>query len=489
MNKKIFKIIFVIFLICILSNSFYYITNIVYAAGIHGDEEPLDPTPPTPKPKPEPTPNPTPNPTPDPTPEPTTYSISGSVWEDVDINAGKGIFNQGDILIDGIDVTLYSSNLEKLDNTTTYNGNYNFTGLTNGDYIVEFKYNDKKYNGLTYKSAFSPNDVEASANAVDSQDRRLELMQKFFSIDYNTLTNPQNDYSMTALSDVKVEGSNVTRNFSIIKRPEYSVELTKNVTHLQIILSDGQTLIDWKPNQSAKHLMVLPDSLTAIMDDEITHGATIKIQYAITIKNTSKYDVLSNYFTESFLIQSGFSNFLSYLFDNIPTTYYLYDYINNNLIFDTSNNHDNWQFISANTTYPHSPDMDLSSETVLVNYVSLKPDQTKTFTLNASKVMTIGDTDLLTYDNYVEVVKYSSILGRVMNNGSTIPGNLNIYADDPIKESDEAKAETVTRVPPFGKDLSYYTKIVGIVILAIEIAILSILKLKIKRIRNKYIMK
>lgn len=505
MNKMLFKLFLIILLIFIIILSFN-INNIIYAAGAFVDDSSLDAKPPKPSKPQEPTTpsNPSKPSTPStpstPEPPPPTYSISGSVWEDTDISTEKGIFNTGDILIDGIKVTLYSSNSQELNSTTTSNGNYTFSNLDSGNYKIGFTYGDSTYNGLNYKSAFSPNDVDAGTNAIDSQDKRLELMQKFCNIDYETLSDTENlDTSMIAFSDVEVKDSNVTCNFPIIKRPEYSVKLTKNVARLTIILSDGQTLIDWEPNKTVKHLMVLPDSLTAIMDDEITHGATIKIKYNITVENISQSDSLSNYFTTDFIKNSNTNNLFSLwssllnatsisIYDNLPTTYYLYDYLNNNLIFDESDNPDNWEFLNSSNTFPHSSDIDLSLQTVLVNSVRLKPGETKTFTLNASKVMTIADTDLLTYDNYVEVVKYSHILGRIMTNNIT-PGNLNIYSDDPIKEPDEAKAETITRVPPFGKDLSYYTTVVGIVILAIEIVILSILKYRIRNLRKRFIMK
>lgn len=504
MNKIFFKTFLIISLILIVIFSFN-INNVVYSSPINADDRDLEETPPPPS-QPSTPSQPSQPSTPSTPPPPPTYSISGSVWEDTDISSGKGIFNTGDILIDGIKVTLYSSNSQELNTTTTSNGNYQFSNLDSGNYKIGFTYGDSTYNGLNYKSAFSPNDVDAGTNAVDSQDKRLELMQKFCNIDYETLSDTESfDTSMIAFSDVQIEDSNVTCNFPMIKRPEYSVKLTKNVARLTIILSDGQTLIDWEPNKTVKHLMVLPDSLTAIMDDEITHGATIKVKYNITVENNSQSDYLYNYFTPDFIKNSNFNSLFSLwysllnvktIFDNVPTTYYLYDYMNNNLIFDESNNPDNWEFLNNSNTFPHSPDMDLSEQTVLVNSVTLKPGETKTLTLNASKIMTIADTDLLTYDNYVEVIAYKSILGKILTYDDELnkrkiltPGNLNIYDDNREYEPDEAKAETVTRVPPFGKDLSYYTTIVGIVILAIEIVILSTLKYRIRKLRKRFIMK
>lgn len=510
--RKIFIILFIFNLIFV-----YFIKYItpVFAAGAYdeGDDiedledpdpepDPPSPTPPSPAP---PSPDP---PQPDPPQPPPTYSISGSVWEDVD-TFQKGIFNDGDILLSNINVTLYSENSSSsyMHTTTDYNGNYQFSDLSSGKYKVEFTYNDDTYNGLFYKSSFSPNDVSGKS-AVDSQDKRLELLKRFSDINYETLSNINDiDKSMIALSEIEITDSDIQCDFPIMKRPEYSVKVTKNVSHLSIVLSDGSTLIDWDraSNPNTKHVMYLENnSLTAIMDDEITHGATIKIKYDITVENTSKFDSLSYYFTEEYI--KSHSNIFSLLLDgftfnfleSVPTKYYLYDYLGDNLIFDENNNLDNWKFVNANDLLPHDTNMDLSNLQILLKEVTLIPGESKTLTLNASKLMTISDTDLLTYDNYVEVIAYKSVLGKLLtyddelNNRKILtPGNLNIYDEERVQnlEPDEAKAETVTRVPPFGKDLSYYTTIVGIIILAIEIVVLSTLKIKIKHLRNRYIMK
>lgn len=513
MNKRILrKILIILFIINLIFVYFIKDINPIFAEGANGEGDVLDPKPDEHEPdepepdEPEPEPDePDPNPDPDPQPPPpTTYSISGSVWEDTDIS-GMGIFNNGDLLLSGINVTLYSQNSSgSYSNTTTdHNGNYKFSDLSSGSYKIEFTYDDDTYNGLYYKSSFSPND-NSGTNAVDSQDRRLELMTKLYDINYETLSNLEGiDKKMIASSEVEITDSDVECNFPLIKRPKYSVKVTKNVSHLTVLLSDGSTLIDWDraSNPNPKYIMYLENnSLTAIMDNEITHGATIKIKYDITVENTSESDSLYKYLKPEYIrehssifswLLNGFAfNFL----DSVPTKYYLYDYLGNNLIFDENNNPDNWVFVNNDNLLPHNDNMDLSTLPVLVNEVTLKPGEVKTLTLNASKIMAIADTDLLTYDNYVEVIAYKSILGKILTYDDELnkrkiltPGNLNIYDDNREYEPDEAKAETVTRVPPFGKDLSYYTTIVGIIILAIEIAVLSTLKIKIKHLRSRYI--
>lgn len=362
---------------------------------------------------------------------------------------------------------------------------------------------------------------ENVAYGMDSQEARLELMEYSQNMNYEngSLLNIENcsnkeefikNVSMYGITPTftlfaGLELKNV--NFAIEERPKASVHIEKHVTHLKITLSDGNTLIDWEPNQNVKHLMVLPGkSLTAIMDDELTHGATIQIEYKILIQNKNEMDNLANYFTNEFLNNVtnndvinrlleyyGTTNLQDIMYKYIPTQYYIYDYLNNNLIFDETNSPNYWT-----ATYGDISISDIvasNAQTILeinrnqLDKLYLLPEEKCELKLSTSKLMTIADADLSTYDNYVEVVQYSSILGRRMYN--TIPGNLNIYDEERVKnlEPDEAKAETVTRVPPFGKDLSYYTTVIGIIVLAIEIVILSTLKIKIKHLKNAYIRK
>lgn len=357
--------------------------------------------------------------------------------------------------------------------------------------------------------------------ATDSPERRLEVMNYSMNINYanGSILNIDNSSNinefmektyMTAETPMFYfyNGGTVSEvNLALEERPRASVEISKNVSHLTITLSDGNTLIDWTPNQNVKNLMVIPGtSLTAIMDDEITHGATIKIQYEIKLKNTSENDNLSNYFTSDFiqsidttnnkefkkLLEYYKTDNLQYIMNEIiPTKYYIYDYLDNNSIFDAKNSPDYWSIVYE--TLPISDNINLDSQTILEiqqlndKYFLPNDEFTIPLKLSTSKLMTIADTDLLTYNNYVEVVQYNNVLGRRVYN--VTPGNLDIYDANHELEKDEAKAETVTRVPPFGKDLSYYTTIVGIIILAIEIAVLSTLKIKIKHLKNRYIRK
>jgi hypothetical protein len=102
-----------------------------------------DPTPaPTPTPDPTPAPTPTPDPTPAPAPDPTPApapapgpvgSISGVVFDD---NDWSGMPDAGEVLLSGWTVQLLSNGAVVKSTTTNANGEYMFTNVAAGSYLV-----------------------------------------------------------------------------------------------------------------------------------------------------------------------------------------------------------------------------------------------------------------------------------------------------------------------------------------------------------------
>ena len=514
MKKGIlYKILIISFIVLLVFAN----TSTLYAAGLDGEGDDLDN--PTPEPTPSPAPTPGPSdpdipsgpsiPTPAPEPEPAkTYSISGNVWEDVIENG----VNIGKKLIDGISVSLLKGTDTNTLSTTTTNGYYAFSNLENGTYTVKFEYGNETYNGLTARSSISPNATETNNMAIDDQSTRLELINNSSSIDCNTLNydtltfkNGTNT-TMLASKSVTINNNDETCNLSLIKRPINKIKLTKNISHVTVTLSDGSTLINWDINDSKKSYTqyVKDNFMTIIMDDEITHGAKLEITYAINLKyETDRTETLLDYFTPTFIFNNfstqmrnmiTMQNFTNILTTPIQTTFYLYDYLDNNLIFEKNND---WEYISnIAENIPHEGN--ITDKQVLVNKIIISPGQEKTLQLKASKLLELSnDADLNTYENYVEIVKYENSVGSLIYNedGKLIkPGNLNLNNEQSINENinnekDTAKAETLSRVPPFGEDLSQTITLIGIAVIIAEIIILVILKTRIKGLRSKFIRK
>ncbi|WP_353422130.1 SdrD B-like domain-containing protein [Staphylococcus simulans] len=71
----------------------------------------------------------------EPTPVPATYNLGDYVWED---SNKDGIQNSNEVGIEGVTVTLTKPDGSTVTTVTDANGKYEFTGLENGDYTVDF---------------------------------------------------------------------------------------------------------------------------------------------------------------------------------------------------------------------------------------------------------------------------------------------------------------------------------------------------------------
>ncbi len=99
------------------------------------------------------------------------YNLTGSVWNDDNLN---GIKDYNEVNISGLNVYLYNENgkdliLDEKGNPivtkTDKDGNYSFSNLKSGNYIVMIDYNSNKYNLTKYKSNFELN----SSNFIDKE--------------------------------------------------------------------------------------------------------------------------------------------------------------------------------------------------------------------------------------------------------------------------------------------------------------------------------
>lgn len=93
-----------------------------------------------------------------------TYSISGSVWEDINKD---GIKNSEEKSISSIEVQLRKNNIIIQSTKTNGNGTYIFENVENGKYTVVFVYDGTKYSATTYGKEESNENI--SSKAVESE--------------------------------------------------------------------------------------------------------------------------------------------------------------------------------------------------------------------------------------------------------------------------------------------------------------------------------
>lgn len=307
-------------------------------------------------------------------------------------------------------------------------------------------------------------------------------------------------------------------DFGITERPRSELTLIKDVANIRIIANSGQTIFDAEDkttNLSWLKPSTVPYSeqhgyAQATMDENLLHGATIKILYNFTIKNTGEKD----YVDENGNIDINFYN-TGVATGELATTRasYIVDYIENNLKFNPDAQLDNidkdkgynqfWTEItdkgelnSGDNNRLVNIDMSiLNAYTTIIKATDnspllqeLKPadkreadGESATTTLLLTKVLNTDSdsTDNLTYNNAAEVVKTENKVGRRSYNNKdrsdyttdsiadtvkSIPGNYDPTAvatvtdadlqgkDAPVAEPDTDLAETVSVLPPFGEE-------------------------------------
>ncbi len=312
-------------------------------------------------------------------------------------------------------------------------------------------------------------------------------------------------------------------NLGLEERPKAQLAINKEVVNVKLTLADGSVLFDakdtaqnvlWRKHEiyqtgynSKTHMLdeskfknlenirQLNKNKTGLiqlsMDEELMHGATIKITYKITVTNVGEVDYKDNCFYYTGKVKDK---------NTIVKTRanQVIDYVANNLQFNASEN-SNWSVIgkdklNTNNMYTTLVNNNLKGQVEQYNtiiqtealnkelvptLVSKENDHIEVPLVLTQLITSENDTDDLTYSNIVEIVKTSNTVGR--RNEYSVVGN-----QDPTKqpqELDSDKAEVVKILPPFGDTLNY------IVIAIIAVTAIGIITLGIIFIKKKVLIK
>lgn len=367
-------------------------------------------------------------------------------------------------------------------------------------------------------------------------------------------------------NDINTEYSLNNVDFGLVERPKAQLELNKKVTNVRVTLANGQIIVDsttdgpylswisgkayniiskrteqndtiyetdYKDKEDGERYKddvgghgteyyeyrkeLITDKFTSHasgggyngliqinMDEELMHGATIRIEYTLTVTNVGELD----FDGKDFYYRGNRSG-------NIVTTSadQVLDYVNNNLQFRADDNKtedgsaDVWSIISTDDVIngQNGEGSKLVNSTVagviktnvggrevnqynsIVQTESLKkplipetensqPADTSISTkLVLSQLITAqNETDDLTYDNIAEIVKTTNSVGRRM--AYSVAGN-----QDPTQipsEVDAAKAERVMILPPFGS-ATYVYVIIAFAVAAILVVGIVLIKKKV----------
>lgn len=300
-----------------------------------------------------------------------------------------------------------------------------------------------------------------------------------------------NTWKIAKTQKIKIEGrkngekiENV--DLGLVERPITQLQITNNVENVKVTLSDGSIVFDatqtaeatkgneiknviWKSNRIATK-GITGGFIQLYLDEELMYGATIQITYKMQInelKNYVEYEGLEYY-------AKGRTNSGIKVESKAKK---LVCYIPNKMQFNKTQS-GNWNAITdINEIIPVEEKDDENINNNLVNYrlkdtissqsntickierpnnTEDKEDYLNNAYLN-NNMLTISQ--LITkegaqggYECKVEIVELENAVGRRME--TSIVGNFN-PANDPV-ENDEAKAENVAVMPPFGIGQVFY---------------------------------
>ena len=311
------------------------------------------------------------------------------------IRQGDGIYDaEAENGVKDVTVTLHELNnsIDDMVVKTDDNGNFYISGYIPGDYIITYTWGDTTYTVQDYKgtvydeSRYNSNQAnkfwykaensrytDAIDNYMTPQEApkgsRLQIDAEMSNSTERTRT--QMD-STTPTMGISVEYETTTTasegqrytykisniDFGIVERARQVLEVSKDVTGVKITLANGQVIVDAQivngelQGSSIQGVTYGPaDNITkgfirTEMDNELIQGATIQIEYNVTVENKSEKD----YDSESYYkygIETG------HVITIKPAG--VYDYLDSEMVLDETQDNGNWEIISKEdyqTTYP-----------------------------------------------------------------------------------------------------------------------------------------
>ena len=373
-------------------------------------------------------------------------AIRGTVWEDNAIEEllnktgydkerkGDGIYVNGENVVEQVKVemlacdgsgnpteiaSLYKKDQVRAGNVvkepeaattnTDQSGNYEFSGIIPGKYVIRYTYGNssvivkpdgskqnvevEKYKSTIYRSgnkgqAEAMNDYwyraetgEGTTRMSDAIDTtgirkdgstiddiiqyrtREEQTYNYGTIQEENNTSLESIEANTRLFDIRMDYDVNLDNISqygeqlkfvfdnidlgIIRRPIQNIDVRKEIAYVQVKLANGQVVIEGDPREGTiNHLRFLPDgNIHVELDSELLQGATLTIRYEIVVDNTNAE---IDYNDRDYYIYGTPQNSSNWKLANISK---LFDYLSNGLVYDENNtdNTNNWTQITKLT--------------------------------------------------------------------------------------------------------------------------------------------
>lgn len=202
--------------------------------------------------------DPTATPSDDPNnPNGSNYRIAGSIWVDINEDGAKDDAEQK---LEGIDVVLIDVNNNTVASQTTTNasGQYTFSDVEKGRYMVAFLYDSTLYTITDYQKA----------GVNDS--RNSDAIEKSITVD--------NQVVIGAITDnIDITNSSAYNiDLGLVLRNKFDLSLTKSISHVTVKTTRGTQNYDYEDGTNLVKIDIAPKRID---------GANVVIEYKFIVKN------------------------------------------------------------------------------------------------------------------------------------------------------------------------------------------------------------
>ena len=254
-----------------------------------------------------------------------------------EVRQGSGKYEDGEIGIEGVDVTLTENTgsgkiyTAKTDN----NGDFYINGYIPGDYTLTYTWGDQTYTVQNYKGTIYDKDRDQNnkewykqdvdvryTDAIDNYEQRQKIDEEIKHIENSTQTTIDKMDATTPTMGIGVEyetsytastGDRYTYkinnvDFGIVERARQDLGIVKKVRTMKITLANGQVINDIRieddgtitgEKQGVTYMKpsdnVEPSNgfVRVELDNEMMQGATLEVGYEFVATNNSELDYLS----------------------------------------------------------------------------------------------------------------------------------------------------------------------------------------------------
>lgn len=336
--------------------------------------------------------------------------------------------------------------------------NYNTMNADTAFFDVGVEYSEVNINKISYTDYKDEYQLEGDKIVVLDENGKLKIMDTFYAV------NPYQD-------------------FGIIERAIQDYELNKRISNLKITLANGQILINGNPYKQLPELnnpttaeldeywnnletisdnplpytKALRGQIVTEIDNEIIQGATLSLEYTITIKNKSEKDYQYKENQEYYQYGKNHQDELNTVIRKVV------DYMEDEIDFnDTQNKPYKWTRVTPDELYNWTHDTDIDSKQLISQDVKDATQKgyviavTEYFKENQIPIGNVGSVKVYgskvlsstekgtAVTNHAEIIETMGV--RAIRN--SIPGNYN-PKDISTHEQDDDKT-TFIITPPTG---------------------------------------